>query len=154
MAKPLNALLQKDAKWEWSDVQFKVFENLKSLLCSKPILVFLTEDHVFLVEADSLGYATGAVLSQMHDDNKWHPVAYISKSLSPAERNYDIYDKEMLAVMCVLEQWHHYLEGAKHLVQILTDHKNLEYLMTTQKLNCQQACWSLYLSRFDINMTH
>jgi len=59
-----------------------------------------------------LGYATGAVLSQMHDDNKWHPVAYISKSLSPAERNYDIYDKEMLAVMCVLEQWHHYLEGA------------------------------------------
>jgi len=135
VAKPLNALLQKDAKWEWSDVQFKAFEHLKSLLCSKPILVFPTEDRAFLVEADSSSYATGAVLSQMREDDKWHPVAYISKSLSPAERNYDIYDKEMLAVMCALEQWCHYLKGAKHPVQILTDHKNLEYFMTTQKLN-------------------
>ena len=146
MAKPLNALLQKNAKWEWLDVQFKAFENLKSLLCSKPILVFPTEDCVFLVEANSSGYTTGAVLSQMCEDDKWHPVAYISKSLSPAERNYDIYDKEMLAVMCTLEQWHHYLEGAKHPVQILTDHKNLEYFMTAQKLNHWQARWSLYLS--------
>jgi len=154
MAKPLNALLQKDAKWEWSDVQFKVFENLKSLLCSKPILVFLTEDHVFLVEADSLGYATGAVLSQMCNDDKWHLVAYISKSLSPAEHNYDIYDKGMLAVMRVLEQWCHYLEGTKHPVPILTDHKNLEYFMTAQKLNHRQAQWLLHLSHFNINLTH
>jgi len=146
MAKPLNALLQKDAKWDWSDVQFKVFEHLKSLLCSKPILVFPTEDRAFLVEADSSGYATGAVLSQMCEDDKWHPVVYISKSLSPAECNYDICNKEMLAVIHMLEQWHHYLEGAKHPVQILTDHKNLEYFMTTQKLNRQQAHWSLYLS--------
>jgi len=107
MAKPLNALLQKDAKWEWLNVQFKAFENLKSLLCSKPILVFPTEDCAFLVKADSSGYAMGAVLSQMCDDDKWHPVAYISKSLSPAEHNYDIYDKEMLAVIHALEQWHH-----------------------------------------------
>ena len=139
MAKPLNALLQKDAKWEWSDVQFKVFENLKSLLCSKLILVFPMEDRAFLVKADSSGYAMGAVLSQMCDDDKWHPVAYISKSLSPAECNYDIYDKEMLAIMHALEQWCHYLKGTKHPVQILTDHKNLEYFMTAQKLNCQQA---------------
>jgi len=96
----------------------------------------------------------GAVLSQMHDDDKWHPVTYISKSLSPAERNYDIYDKEMLATIHALEQWCHYLEGAKHLVQILTDHKNLEYFMTTQKLNRCQARWSLFLSHFDITMTH
>jgi len=85
VAKPLNALLQKDAKWEWMDVQFKAFEHLKSLLCSKPILVFPSDDRAFLVEADSSGYATGAVLSQMRNDDKWHPVAYISKSLSPAD---------------------------------------------------------------------
>ena len=154
MAKPLNALLQKDAKWEWSDIQFKAFEHLKLLLCSKPILVFPMEDHTFLVEADSSGYATGAVLSQMQDSEKWHPVAYISKSLSPAEHNYDIYDKEMLAVIRALEQWHHYLEGAKHPVQILTNHKNLEYFMMAQKLNQCQACWSLFLSHFDIKMMH
>jgi len=90
----------------------------------------------------------------VRDDDKWHPVAYISKSLSPAERNYDIYDKEMLAIIHALEQWRHYLEGAKHPVQILTDHKNLEYFMTAQKLNRRQARWSLFLSRFDIIMTH
>src|SRR5882762_11794 len=96
----------------------------------------------------------GCCLISNHEDNKWHPVAYISKSLSPAKCNYDIYDKEMLVVMHALEQWHHYLEGPKHPVQILTDHKNLEYFMTAQKLNRRQACWSLYLSRFNINMTH
>src|SRR5882762_9081449 len=94
-------------------------------------------------------HATGAVLSQMRDDDKWHPVAYISKSLNPAEPNYDIYDKEMFAVMRALEQWSHYLEGATHPVQVLTDHKNLEYFMTAQKLNRRQARWSVYLSRFD-----
>jgi len=78
---------------EWTSDQFKVFEHLKTLLCSKPILVFPSDDRAFLVEADSSGYATGAVLSQMRDDDKWHPVAYISKSLSPAECNYDIYNK-------------------------------------------------------------
>ena len=71
-----------------------------------------------------------------------------------AEHNYDIYDKEMLAIIRALEQWRHYLEGAKHPVQILTDHKNLEYFMTTQKLNRRQAQWSLFLSRFNITMTH
>jgi len=81
-------------------------------------------------------------------------IAYISKSLSPAERNYDIYDKEMLAVMCVLEQWHHYLEGAKHLVQILTDHKNLEYLMTTKKLTVNKHAGPCIYPDSDINMTH
>jgi len=82
VAKPLNVLLQKDAKWEWTGAQFKVFEHLKTLLCSKHILAFPSDDRAFLIKADSSGYATGAVLSQMCDDDKWHPVAYISKSLS------------------------------------------------------------------------
>src|SRR5258707_11773020 len=108
----------------------------------------------YLMEADSSGYATSVVLSQMRDDDKWHPVAFISKGLSPAERNYDIYDKEMLAIIRALEQWRHYLEGSTHPVQVLTDHKNLEYFMTAQKLNRRQARWSLFLSCFDLNISH
>jgi len=81
------------------------------------------------------------------------PLRTSAKAL-PRERNYDIYDKEMLAVMRALEQWRHYLEGATHPVQVLTDHKNLEYFMTAQKLNRRQARWSVFLSRFDLNLQH
>src|SRR5713101_4505049 len=127
--------MMKDVKWKWELDQNQAFLHLKNIITSSPILVFPKPDHPYLVEADSSGYATGAVLSQMCDDDKWHPVAFLSKGLSPAEQNYNNYDKEMLAVICALEAWRHYLEGASHPVKILTDHKNLEYFMMAQKLN-------------------
>ena len=70
----------------------------------------------------------------------------MSKSLSPAERNYAIYDKELLLVICGLEEWRHILEGTKHTIEILNDHQNLMYFRTAQTLNRHQAQWSLYLS--------
>jgi len=81
-------------------------------------------------------------------------VAFYSKSLSPVERNYEIHDKEMLAIIHALKEWRHFLEGAQHPVEIWTDHKNLEYFITAKKLNHRQACWSLYLARFDFKLTH
>ena len=74
--------------------------------------------------------------------------------MSSMERNYEIHDKEMLAIIYVLEEWRHFLEGATHLVEIWTDHKNLEYFMTAKKLNRRQACWSLHLARFDFLLYH
>ena len=70
------------------------------------------------------------------------------------ERNYEIHDKEMLAIICALEEWRHFLEGATHLVEIWTNHKNLEYFMTAKKLNRRQARWSLHLARFDFLLHH
>jgi len=97
-----------------------------------------------------LDFATGAVLSQqLTADGKWHPVAFYSKSLSSMERNYEIHDKEMLAIIHALEEWRHFLEGATYPVEIWTDHKNLEYFMMAKKLNRRQARWSLHLARFD-----
>src|SRR5882672_6796168 len=107
------------------------------------------------VGAVSFDFATGAILSQQSpEDDKWHPVAYYSKSLSAVERNYEIHDKEMLAVIRALEDWRHFLEGAHHEVEIWMDHKNLEYFMSAKKLNRRQARWSLYLSRFNFTMHH
>jgi len=60
----------------------------------------------------------------------------------------------MLAIICALEEWRHFLEGAQYLVEIWTNHKNLEYFMTAKKLNRRQACWSLYLAHFDFKLTH
>jgi len=70
------------------------------------------------------------------------------------EWNYEIHDKEMLAIICALKEWRHFLEGATYLVEILTDHKNLEYFMTAKKLNRRQAHWSLHLARFDFLLHH
>jgi len=70
------------------------------------------------------------------------------------ERNYEIHDKEMLAIIRALEEWRHFLEGARHPVEIWTDHKNLEYFMTAKKLNRRQARWSLYLAQFDFKLIY
>jgi hypothetical protein len=74
--------------------------------------------------------------------------------MNNAERNYEIYDKELLAIIRALEAWHHYLEGAQHKVVILSDHQNLQYFSTSKTLTRQQACWSLFLTRFDFEIKH
>jgi len=81
-------------------------------------------------------------------------VAFYSKSLSLVEQNYEIYDKEMLTIICVLEEWRHFLKGAWHPLEIWMDHKNLEYFMMAKKLNHRQAHWSLYLAHFDFKLIH
>ena len=91
--------------------------------------------------------ATIAVLSQQSEsDGKWHLIAFYSKALSAVKQNYNIYYKEMLAIICALKEWHHFLEGTRHPFEIWMDHKNLEYFCSMQKLNQRQAQWSLYLS--------
>ena len=81
-------------------------------------------------------------------------MAFYSKSLSLVKQNYEIHDKEMLAIICTLEEWRHFLEGAWHLVEIWIDHKNLEYFMTAKKLNRRQVRWSLYLACFNFKLIH
>ena len=111
-------------------------------------------DKEFRVEADASNFATGGVLSVKCDNDLWRPVAFISKALNEIERNYEIHDKEMLGVIRCLEAWQHFLEGAKVKFEIWTDHKNLEYFMSSQNLNRRQARWALYLSRFDFVLKH
>ena len=154
-AKPLFELTKKDCKWSWGEDKQQAFDEIKCHITSSPILHFADDSKPFRVEADSSNFATGAVLSQQSlDDLKWHPIAFYSKSLNAVKQNYKIHDKEMLAIMRLLEEWRHFLEGVQHRVEIWMDHKNLEYFMTVKKLNCRQACWSLYLLRFDFVMHH
>jgi len=119
------------------------------------VLVLPQDSELFRIEADSFDFPSGAVLSQqLPREEKWHLVAFYSKSLSLVEQNYEIHDKEMLTIICALEKWRHFLEGARHPVEIWTDHKNLEYFMTAKKLNRRQAHWSLYLACFNFKLTH
>jgi hypothetical protein len=148
-------LTMKDVRFIWGLPQEDPFMKLKELVTLAPVLVLPNDDLLFRLEADSSGIATGAVLSQQQvNDNAWHPVAFLSKALNPVERNYEIHDTEIVAIIRGLEEWRHYLEGARHPVEIWTNHKNLEYFRVAQKLNCRQARWSLYLSRFDFMLHH
>jgi len=119
------------------------------------VLVSPQESDPFWIEVDSSDFTTGAVLSQQSTtDGKWHPIVFYSKSLSSVEQNYEIHDKEILAIIRMLEEWRHFLEGATHPVEIWTDHKNLKYFMTAKKLNRRQARWFLHLARFDFLLHH
>jgi hypothetical protein len=154
-ARPLFDLTKNDEKWHWDAEEQSAFDVLKKHIISAPILTSPDNSSPFRIEADSSDFATGAVLSQQTpEDGKWHPVAFLSKSLSAVERNYEIHDKEMLAIICAMEEWRHFLEGAEHQFKVWTDHKNLEYFRTAKKLNRRQARWSLFLARFNFTLHH
>jgi len=106
------------------------------------------------MEVNVLDYTTGEVLSMECEDRKWRLVVFLSKSLNKIERNYKIYDKEMLTVIRGLGNWKHLLEGIKFKFKVWTDYKNLEYFMKAQELNRKQAHWVLYISRFDFILKH
>jgi len=106
------------------------------------------------MEVDTLDYATRGVLLMECEDGKWRLVAFLSKSLNETERNYKIHNKKILAVIRGLENWRHLLEGKKNKFEVWIDHKNLEYFMKAQKLDQRQACWALYLFRFDFILKH
>ena len=131
----MNMLTRKDMKWVWGESQQKAFDKLKGVFMTRLVLATPDLDKEFRVEADTSNYATGEVLSMKCSDNLWRPVAFISKSLSNTERNYEIHDKEMLVVIRCLETWKHFLERTTVKFKIWTDHKNLEYFIKTQKLN-------------------
>jgi len=150
----LHVLVRKEQKWKWEKEQEEAFKELKTAFTTEPILAIPDIDKEMRVEADVSDYAIGGVLSTKCEDGKWRLVAFISKSLSTTEWNYKIHDKEMLAVIRCLEAWRHYLEEAKLEFEIWTDHKNLQYFMTSQKLNRRQARWALYLSQFNFILKH
>ena len=99
IACPLHALTRKTAEWRWGDPQQKAFEALKRAVTTAPVLVFPSDKGKFRIEADASNFAMGAVLSQLQGDEKWRPVGFMSKSLTDVERNYEIHDKEMLAII-------------------------------------------------------
>jgi hypothetical protein len=154
VAAPLHNLTRKGVVWRWGETQQRAFEELKKKFVEGPVLVPVDFTRPLRVESDASDYATGAVLSMLCEDEKWHPCAYLSKGLNDVERNYDVHDKEMLGIIRALEAWRHYLEGAKHEVEIWTDHANLQYFMSAKKLNRRQARWALFLSRFNFHLIH
>ena len=144
VAHPLIDLTKKNLTWNWSPSCQSAFEALKHPFLSKPVLHLPNLSAPFAIDTDASKYASGAILLQTDSNGGWHPCSYLSQSFSPAERNYDIYDHELLAVIHALKSWQHYLHGPPFPVQVFMDHKNLTYFRQPQVLNCRQAQWLCY----------
>uniref|UniRef100_A0A8C1CA59 Gypsy retrotransposon integrase-like protein 1 n=1 Tax=Cyprinus carpio carpio TaxID=630221 RepID=A0A8C1CA59_CYPCA len=155
VAAPLTALTSTKVNFCWSADAQAAFNELKRRFTSAPILVTPDPSRQFVVEVDASEVGVGAVLSQVSSlDNKLHPCAFFSHRLSPAERNYDIGDRELLAVRLALGEWRHWLEGAAVPFLVWTDHKNLEYIRSARRLNARQARWALFFGRFDFTLSY
>uniref|UniRef100_A0A8C1TGE2 Gypsy retrotransposon integrase-like protein 1 n=1 Tax=Cyprinus carpio TaxID=7962 RepID=A0A8C1TGE2_CYPCA len=155
LASPLTALTSPGTPFRWSDAAEAAFAKLKSRFVSAPILVAPDPTRQFVVEVDASEVGVGAVLSQRAaSDDKVHPCAFFSHRLSPAERNYDIGNRELLAVKLALEEWRHWLEGSGVPFIVWTDHKNLEYIRTAKRLNSRQARWALFFGRFEFTLSY
>ena len=107
----------------------------------------------FILETDASGFTLGAVISQEFDDGV-HPVAFHSRSLLDAERNYDAHDKELAGVIFGFKKGRSYFLGAEHAIRVKTDHKNLTYFREPQKITERQARWFEFLQDFDYTIEH
>ncbi|KAK3570718.1 hypothetical protein QTP86_025260 [Hemibagrus guttatus] len=156
IANPLTSLLwNKPKSLAWSPAAEEAFNTLKKAFTTAPLLIHPDPDKPFIVEVDASTTGVGMVLSQQQGNpSRHHPCAFFSRKLNLAERNYDISNRELLAVKLALEEWRHWLEGAKHPFLVLTDHKNLEYLRAAKRLNPRQACWALFFTRFDFIISY
>jgi RNase H-like domain found in reverse transcriptase len=127
---------------------------MKKQFTEEPVLLMPDQSKPFQIESNASKAATGIVLTQLDSNGDQHPIAFLSKTFSETERKYKIYDRELLGIIQALKEWRHYIQGSGHTMIVYSDHKNLTYFQTAQKLNDQQARWLLYLSEFDPKLIH
>ncbi|KAG5727489.1 hypothetical protein E4T56_gene12001 [Termitomyces sp. T112] len=150
---PLPQNIKEDTPWDWDSKCQSVFLLLKKAFTSAPVLCHFDPSLPIVLECDASDYAIAGILSQSDSGGKdLHPIAFYTCSMIPAELNYNIYDKELLAIVEAFHQWQAYLEGSPHRIQVYSNHNNLQYFMTMKQLSCHQAQWSETLSEYDFTI--
>jgi len=132
IARPLTELRKKGEGWNWTTEANGAFQELKNRFTTAPILAHFDTQKRVIIETNASDFAIGAVLSQRDEDGRLQPVVFHSQKFQPAEINYEIHDKELLAIVDAFKHWRRYCEGATHQVQVFSDHQNLEYFTTTK----------------------
>jgi len=161
VARPLLDLTKKATPWIWTETQMKAFETLKMLMCSKPVLTQPQYDKPFVVHTDASTYGVGAILLQEGEINPQkpskphlHPIAYYSVMFTSTERNYDIYERELLAVIKALQNWRPHLAWTPHPFTLITNHANLTFWKHPQKVNRRIARWFAELQDYWFKIKH
>ncbi|KJZ68492.1 hypothetical protein HIM_12118 [Hirsutella minnesotensis 3608] len=141
ICRPLNRLTG-ESRWDFDDRCLEAFETLKTALTTAPVLVHFIEDRETKLETDASDGVIAGVLSQLADDGQWHPVSFLTKTMNAAECNYEIHDKELLAIIVCLKEWMPLVSlVAPGVIKIFTDHQALQYFATKRMLNARQARW-------------
>ena len=127
VARPLTELTKREAaqEWRWNPEAEKAFKELKNRFTTAPILAHFDATRQVKIESDASDCATEAILSQRDSENRLHPVAFHSRKFTPVEINYEIHDKELLAIVDAFKHWRRYCEGARHQIEVFSDHQNL-----------------------------
>src|SRR5438045_1683318 len=152
IAAPMTALLKKETPFEWTDKQQKAFNFLKERLMEAPILQYPDFEKQFILYTDASGIGLGAVLSQKDEEKRERVIAYASRSLNKAERNYGITDKECLAVVWAVKHFEQYLGLLPF--KVITDHSALKFLQTADMPSGRRARWIMYLQQFKFEIIH
>jgi hypothetical protein len=152
--RPMILLTKKGTVFDWDLACQEAFDQIKSLMVEAPILQHFDPTRTCFVECDASDYVTSGILSQKDSGGILHPVAFFSRKMLPAECNYEIYDKELMAIVRCFKEWRPDLEGTDLPIQVLTDHKSLEYFMTTKRLTRRQVRWAEFLADFNFQITY
>ncbi len=145
----LTRLIRKDVLFVWSQKCQIAFNTLKKVFTFKIILHHYNSDHKIVIEINALNYVFKDIFFQYDENEILHSVVYFLKKHNSVECNYEIYNKELMIIVCTFEKWWSELEDFIYSVEMITNHKNLEYFMSTKQLSHHQACWSKFLSRFN-----
>lgn len=151
IAKPLHRLTEKGKRFSWDDESEQAFQRLKRALIEAPVLTYPERDGLFIIDSDASQFGIGAVLSQEQGGNE-RVISYFSRTLSKAERQYCVTRKELLAVVCAVKQFHHYVYGRRFLVR--TDHGALRWLINFKNPEGQLARWIEILDTYDVQIQH
>ena len=139
--------------FEWSKTCQQAFDKLRCAFTTAPVLAYYDSSLETWVETNASDFLVAGVLSQKHG-KVLKPIAYFSKKITPAEFNYMIYDKKLLAIIKSFEPWRPELASVNEPVKVLTNHRNLEHFMTTKQLNRRQARWAEFLSKFNFKISY
>ena len=154
ISKPLDRLKAKGKTWEWTTECAAAFTQLKAKFEERHILLMPDKRKPFILETDASKVASGAVLRQHDDNGELRPCGFVSKAFNPTEQRYEIYDRELLAIIRGLQTFRQYLEGSPHPVVVWCDHKNLTFFRHARRLRPRQFRWHLELSMYDLRITH
>ena len=135
----------------WSTEAQKAFHEMRNILTTQPFLMLPKFNRPFTLETDACDYAVGAILSQTDDEECLRPVSYFSKSLKAVQRQYSTSEKELLAIVLAVENFHHYLFG--HQIKIFFDYQPLIWINKTEKLSSRLNRWKIRLENHDFEVS-
>jgi hypothetical protein len=151
---PLSDLTRKDTPFVWGQREEAAFVRLKAALASAPVLATPDNAKPYTLHTDASGYAVGATLSQRNAEGVLQPVAFLSKKMNGAQRNYPVHEWELLAIVEALKAWRCFLYGAATPIDIFTDHHSLQWINTQPNLSARQSRWVEQLQDYSFKVQH